>query len=118
MFSAWKYVFAKNRVIMGLEQRHQISTSQADQMKAVSGSPMNRLYGVGIIKQGLAKDKYAAVAAVFSRIAFHYESEIDDSLNRADWIAAAIHAMTLSGADIYKAEEIVDGLVKMHRSIE
>lgn len=113
IFSNYKFVFAKNRVVHDLFALGRISKNEMKLMKCIAGNPANRSYGVTAIKLKFVTEKYTAVAAIFARIAA--VAAIDQKLIPADTaencVLACMRALQLSGVN----EKLID--VKMQQII-
>ena len=117
VFNSYKFVFAKNRVIMEIVHRGSVEKHLEKSMIDIAGNAVNRAYALSLLRLGGAKSKYSAVAAVFARLSALYEQSPRNGLTADDWRVACQHALVRAGADLTEADVMVDHLIDMNRQI-
>lgn len=101
MSSYFKYIFAKNRVLLNLMNSGIITRQEFKYMKAVTMTDMNVMYGAGALKAGIAPNRFVAATMVFMRIFVISEKNphLDETIPPHIWSAAMHEAWNLSGID-------------------
>ena len=118
MFETFKVTQAQNSIIMELVLYERFSKKVGILMRNIAGKPENIQYGVTALSTKMASCKYSAAAAMFARIAAHYERHPIDGLTSHEWQAACFHGMALAGAnDDDDGESAAMELLEMHRNI-
>lgn len=114
MFKIIRFAIGANSALHTIFERGLISQDQRDRMVEVAGNDANRGYGVQLLKTGAARNRHAAAAAVFARLAVSARRTPTGDITDEHWQWACRQAFVNSGASLGESTMLSLQLIEHH----